>query len=255
MMFSPPRYLLLSATALLTACQAGTDAEPHTLVVQVEVVNSSGDPLYGAHVSVQAWPAIGGVLSDSIAGRTDSLGRFTIETNGIETNTLDSIRVITIAPGCYDLYMETVRKPVHLDRDTDTLFFQFIEDSLLPGATTAVGQACAFGVNPFWGAASYRLGLLTDSVIAGTVYGQWRLNYRFTQGDDDGSFTGVVSPDSLILDLVHANPWGTCTGLSLAVPLNPDGSWGTAQTAPAQGCLPEPAIFDFVSGDVLDYFP
>ena len=253
MTFPLARCLLLATSAILAGCESGTDSAPHTLVIQVQVLNSSGDPLSGAHVSVQAWPAIAGVLADSIAGRTGALGRITIEANDIEPNALDSLRVSTIAPGCYDLYQEAVRKPVELDGDADTLVFQFTADSLLPGATTVPGQACAFGVNPFWGAGSYRLGLIIDSVTAGALYGQWRLNYRFSSADDDGAFTGLISTDSLLLDLVHANPSGICTGLSLNVLLNPDGSWGTARTASSQGCVPEPAIFDFVKGDVFTY--
>lgn len=245
--------------SLLTACHNSTAPQPElpSVLLRVEVVDSSGSPLAGAYVSWRTWPL---APADTLGfffpfARADSLGRFEQELGQFDDLTLDSIRIESQSPGC-DYPQTTLLKAVTLQAGrADTIDVRVVQATVFPRATLQQGQVCALGSDASWGMGAYQIGLRIDSAGPSSVVGRWRINYHWSRGDDYGSFQGTSWTNHLVLDLVDEVPQGQCTGLRLYVPLQQDGTWGPSVVLGSQDCLTDPPVLDFVAGDFFGWFP
>jgi hypothetical protein len=253
------RALILAQLAWAAGCNSPSDSGPGApLPIKVAILDSAGVPVIGAHLQWQVWPAVTqdtiNYLDPDPLTRTDSLGNLIIE-NGSRTEIPDSIRLFAYPPGCkFQVIDTTIRQIPQTDPDLDTLALSLTTPWRLVPATLALTELCAYSIDSGWGVYSQHLGLKVDSIRSPLVYGRWDLNYRYTRGDDVGTFSGYDYGDFIVLDLVNPTPWAGCDGARLYVPVKPDHSWGTVLAIGSQGCLGEPVILDFVVDGSL-YFP
>jgi hypothetical protein len=110
-------------------------------------------------------------------------------------------------------------------------------------------------MHPIWGPHAYILALQIDSISAGNVWGRWDLNYRFSSGDDVGTFVGGATATFVVLHLTSDPVWHACTTMQLYVPVKGNGEWGPATIYGEQECLPQPAPFTFVADTIIGMFP
>ena len=246
-------------TAGLILCLLGcgaSDPSPSdvSLALSATVATPGGKPISGAVVLAEPWPASQTLPApvDPLA-RTNASGRFAVDLGTFRTGDLDSLRIQWLPPSCFEPLRDTTL--YQIPRTGDTLAV-LLSDTLaaLPAAAT-VGEYCGFGVASVEGPGAFRLGLRVDSVIGLQLYGRWRLNYDWTQGDDYGAFTGGITTSVLVLDLVHDAPWGACTGLRLGAAVSATGDWGPLEALAPQGCVLEPLRFDLVHGHWFNTFP
>lgn len=247
--------LPLGVLLALAGCQAGTDPPAATpRFVQTTITTELGNPVPGAYVSIQGWPesAVRPPVVDPLA-RTDSAGRFVVQLGTFRDRTLDSVRVQWLPPGCFRPSRDTTFYDVALT--TDTLQVHLADSAAGLPATSTPAEYCGFGVSELSGPDAFRLGLRVDSVVGSQLYGRWRMNYTWTQGDDYGPFAGTQTPTTLELMLTHAAPWGSCTGLHLGATRAASGQWGPLSALEAQGCVQEPLRFDMVAGAWFGTYP
>ncbi len=239
----------------LAACNDSTDspaARPR--FVQTTITTALGAPVPGTYVTIQGWPnsPVRPPVIDPLA-RTDSAGRFVVQLGTYPDRSLDSVRVRWLSPGCFRATRDTTL--YNLALSTDTLALILTDSSAGPPAASSPAEYCGFGVSGIAGPDAFRLGLRLDSVVGSQLFGRWRLNYTWTQGDDYGPFVGAQTPTSLQLVLTHAAPWGTCTGLRLGTARAANGQWGPLTVLAPQGCVDEPLRFDMVAGQWFTTYP
>lgn len=249
--WTPPGLILC-----LLGCGTTSDPGPtHVpLVLSAVVATPGADPIAGAIVTAEPWPpSVTRPAPIDPLSRTDATGRFTVDLGTFRPGHLDSLRIQWLPPGCFEPLRDTTLYQLPLT--VDTLAVLLSDTLAAPPAAATVGEYCGFGVSSVSGPGAFRLGLRVDSVIGPQLYGRWRLNYNWTQGDDYGAFTGGITTSVLVLDLVHDAPWGTCTGLRLGAAVGASGAWGPLEALAPQGCVPEPLRFDMVRGHWFNTFP
>lgn len=245
----------LGLLVALVACHDSTDPPPATpRFVQTTITTTLGAPVPGAYVAIQGWPAspVRPPGIDPLA-RTDDAGRFVVHLGTYHDLTLDSVRVRWLPPGCFRPTRDTTL--YHLSLTADTLSLLVTDSAAGPAAASAPAEYCGFGVSGVAGPDAFRLGLRLDSVVGTQLFGRWRLNYTWTQGDDYGPFVGAQTPGTVELVLTHAAPWGTCRGLRLGAARTAGGQWGPLTALEAQGCVNEPLRFDMVAGQWFPTYP
>lgn len=255
MLTRPVRWTNAGLILCIFGCGANDPSPRHVfLALSATVATPGGGPIAGAVVRAEPWPAseTRPIPVDPLA-RTDTSGRFVVDLGSFPTGHLDSLRIQWLPPGCFDSVRDTTLYRPLLTSDTLAVL---LSDTLASApATATVGEYCGFGVAAVSGPGTFRLGLRIDSVIGPQLYGRWRLNYDWTQGDDYGPFTGGLTAAALVLDLAHAAPWGTCTGLRLGAAVSPTGVWGPLEPLAPQGCVLEVLRFDLVQGHWFNSFP
>lgn len=246
----------LLAIALAGACSSSDAGPGRELTIQVTVVDSTGEPVPNSYLNWDIWPRVDSTWPfpwDTAMTRTDSLGHYVIEA-GLRTETPDSLRVYSLPPGCGEGAANTFISSISATAVThDTLRLTVAQGRFQP-ARLETGQVCAFDFDPFWGDASRFLALKIDSIVPPVAYGRFRINYRWTRGDDEGTFVAVDAGSYIVFDLTTTIPWGGCDTARLYVPVRSDGTWKTVQALGSQGCFGPPVLLNFASGDFL-YFP
>ena len=246
----------LLAACLVAACSS-SDAEPgHELTIQVTVVDSAGDPVANSYLNWSLWPAIDSTWPfpwDTAMTRTDSLGRYVIEA-GRRTERPDSLRLYTMPPGCESGGVNTFIRTFPATSVAHDTLGVTVAVPVSQSARLQTGQVCAFDFDPFWGDANRFLALQIDSIVPPLAYGRFRINYRWTRGDDEGTFVGVDAGSYIVFDLTTTVPTAGCDTAKLYVPVRADGTWETVQALGSQGCFGPPVLLNFASGDFL-YFP
>jgi len=231
---------------------------PQSLTVEGTVVDTLDAPLAGALMALRVFGA--DTVSDPGAppsvAITDPAGWFRVQTDSLGDPTIDSVVVTSLAPGCKDPAQRTVISGGDVPPGaTPVVQVMIVQAQVRPPARTAPGEYCARGVHPFWGPNSYIFGLRIDSVVAGAFWGRWDLNYGFSSGDDEGTFTGTATTTAVVLELTSDPVWHDCTTMELHAPVKSDGSWGAATIVGAQACLPDPAPFAFAADTIIGLFP
>jgi hypothetical protein len=225
--------------------------------VQGVVRDSAGQPVEAAVATLRVYSQDSGVASrfQFPYAVTDSLGGYQLRWDSLDGATIDSVRVTATPPGCQyhdqirvlggDQVPEARNAVVDLDAAP-------VEPPA--AARSEPGEFCAYGIHPSFGPGAYRFVIKIDSVSSPLIWGRWRINYRITSGDDEGTLIGAEIAGAVLLNLAVSVPWNGCDGLALSIPVATDGSWQVASVHGQQGCLVDPKPFRFVA-ETLGYFP
>lgn len=256
-----PRRLhpLLQAVALLGAIiaasgcgESATDpaTTPTRLTIQGTVRDSAAAPVPGAHVFMALWSPDSALGARGITAMAtvDGAGAFQLVLDSLGDSPIDSVRVGVLRPGCGFTPMATPLPAALLAAALDSAAtISLVIPATQPAAQTAPGQYCAFGVHSFWGPGAYKFYIRIDSTSAESLWGLWDVKYRFTNPDDEGSFRGTISPDTVNLFLTQDMVWNACLTMQVSIPVGPTGAWGPAAIVGDQQCLVAPRTFQFVA--------
>jgi hypothetical protein len=239
--------------AALVACGDSFPIDPDAVrPVHVigDVRDPQGTPVRDILVTWQGWPAPDPTSGSVPAlGRTDELGRFVAQIGYYDEPLLDSVEV-SVAPGkCWGFAPLAIRERALEIRpgtgDTVATLHVTLERTAAPGRLV-IGPICAPIIVPDGSGLENRLTLRIDE-IADSVRGRWDINFDESRGDDWGRFSGARVGNTLVLDLRHEEPWGTCTGYTVEIPIEGEDALGIG-TYGSQGCAYAPAPLRFVEG-------
>jgi hypothetical protein len=250
--FSRPHLLALAA--LLVACSDSSPSDPGGLRpvhVVGQVRDPEGSPVSEIQVTWEAWPAPDSQsLSVAGFGRTDDAGRFAAELGDYDGSFLDSLTVRVGGTDCWGFApVEFMERDLEIGPGTDTVAsLDLTLQRTAARGRLVVGTVCAATVvERFPGlTAEDHLTLWIDEV-GDSVRGRWDITYNWTRGDDWGHFSGALEGNTLVLDLRHDEPFETCTGYAMEIPIESGDSLGMA-TYSSEGCPVGPDPLRFVEG-------
>ncbi len=183
-------------------------------------------------------------------GITDATGAFLLQSDTVDRGLVDSVLIQTVAPGCERRRLNTIL-PGSAIAESGVQSISITQPGIAPVASSRSDLICAYGIHPFWGPLSYRLALRFDTPGGTLLQGRWRINYRFSSADDEGSLVGAQTNDFVQLDLTHDNPSPACTSMRIFADIDTNGAWRPMRVIAQQGCVPEPSPFFFVEDTVL----
>lgn len=256
-----PHRLLVSLTVWLVAC--GDEAPPpDSPEVQFTGVvrEADGTPVpritFTWHVYPEPDSAQQGAVGPGVRwfAQTDSLGRFAEHVGYYSVAQLDSFELSVLSDGCWGLDSLTVRESA-IPLTPNPLGTRLNRDLTLtrisPRARFAVGPMCAVMVRPPTFESEDRFALWIDD-ISDSVRGRWRINYHGSIGDGIGYFAGVRAGNMLTLELRQAEPWGTCAGFTLELPVEAGDTLGAGSYS-STGCPTSPVELRFIEGESLGW--
>ncbi len=248
-----PRHRLLALATLLVACSDSSPSDPGGLRpvhVVGQVRDSEGSPVPDIQVTWEAWPAPDTQsLSVTGFGRTDDEGRFAAALGDYDGSYLDSLAVRVGGTDCWGFApVEFMERDLEIGPGTDTVAsLELTLHRTAARGRLAVGTVCAAMVEHFPGfTAEDHLTLWIDEV-GDSVRGRWDITYSWSRGDDWGQFSGALEGNTLVLDLRHDEPFETCTGYQMEIPIESGDSFGMA-TYSSEGCPHGPDPLRFVEG-------
>jgi len=246
---------LIALAALLMACSDSSPSElggfrPVHVIGQVR--DPAGSPVPDIQVTWRAWPAPD-PHSPSVygAGRTDDQGRFAAELGHYDESLLDSLVVTVGGSDCWGFApLETVERDLEIGPGADTVATLDLTLQRDAGrGRLAVGPVCAVMlVQHYAGSDSEDHLTLWIDEIGDSVRGRWDITYSMSRGDDWGHFSGGLEGNNLVLDLRHDEPWQTCTGYTMVIPVEEGGTLGTGSYS-SEGCPHTPVPLRFVEGE------
>ncbi len=260
----PLRLASFAVAAVLQACGDSGPAGPGGVAgayVAGVVRDPEGSPVQRIAVTWEAWPAPdsagSGEASDfSIygSGRTDSLGRFATHLGHYSRAALDSVEIRVGLQRCWGFAPLEVREravAVSAGVPDTVLSLDLTLDRTAPRGRLAVGAVCAAMVTPPPFETENYFTLWIDE-IGDSVRGRWDINYTESRGDDYGDFSGARQGDVLTLALRHAEPWETCSGYTVELPLEAGDSLGVGSYG-SDGCPHASVPLRFVEGSALEW--
>lgn len=251
--------LLLQAVATIGAIVAASGCAdsatdpattPTSLTIQGTVRDSAAAPVPGALVYLSVWSPDSAIVArgSTAMATVDGAGAFQVVLDSLGDAPIDSLRVRVRLPGCVVTSVDTLLPAALLASALDSAAtVAMVGPATQPVAQAAPGQYCAFGVDSFWGVGSYKFFIRIDSTTAESLWGLWRLNYRFTKGDDEGSFRGGITPATTDLVLTQGMVGNACQTMQVSIAVGPTGAWGPATIVGSQQCLVSPRTFQFVA--------
>lgn len=251
----------LGAIATAAGCgESATDpaTTPTRLTIQGTVRDSATAPVPGALVYLSVWSPDSAIVArgSTAMAMVDGAGAFQVVLDSLGDAAIDSLRVFVLRPGCGFTPMATLLPATLLAAALDSAgTVALVLPATQPAAQSAPGQYCAFGVHPHWGPGSYKFFIKVDSTSAESLWGQWDLKYQFGSADDQGSFRGGISPDTIDLFLTQDMVWNACLTMQVSIPVGPTGGWGPATIVGNQQCLVAPRTFQFVADTTPWIFP
>jgi hypothetical protein len=260
------RFIWLAVAALMGCSDAGpSDSEDVPGVYIAGVVHDSdGNPVPHIQVTWRAWPApdsaIQGGVSDfdvSWFGRTDSQGRFSAHVGYYSETLLDSLDVGVGGQDCWGLAPADLReRSLELSPGTaDTvLSLDLTLERMAPRGRLVPGPVCAPMIGPPPSDTEDWFTLWIDEV-GDSIRGRWLILYSGSRGSDYGRFSGTREGNTVTLELEHDEPWGTCTGFTVEIPVGVGDTLGTG-TYPPNGCQDDPVPLRFVQQEAMEWpFP
>ncbi len=251
----PLRHAVATLGAIVAASGCGDSATdpattPTSLTIQGTVRDSATAPVPGALVYLSVWSPDSGIVArgSTAMATVDGAGAFQVLLDSLSDAPIDSVRVFVLRPGCGVTPMDTLLPGPLLASALDSAAtVALVLPAAQPVAQAVPGQYCAFGVHSFWGPGSYKFFIKIDSTSAESLWGLWDLKYRFGSADDEGSFRGGISPDTINLFLTQDMVWNACLTMQVSIPVGPTGAWGPATIVGSQQCLVSPRTFQFVA--------
>jgi hypothetical protein len=249
---SPGRLLALAG--LLVACSASSPSDPdgfRTVHLVGQVSDPEGGPISGIQVTWEAWPAPDPQsLSVHGAGRTDDEGRFAAKLGDYDRTVLDSLAVAVGGTDCWGFApLELVDRRLEVRPGSDTVAnLDLTLERTAARGRLAVGTICVAMVVEHVPELKTEdhLTLWIDEV-GDSVHGRWDITYDESRGDDWGHFSGALEGSTLVLALRHDEPWETCTGYTMEIPID-SGNWLGVGSHGSEGCPHTPVPLRFVEG-------